>query len=87
MRWGGSSGLGDGARERCRGFLTFISSFSQIVSKRRQQHGPHEQITAPFDPAELKRILHCPRCRLRMETHPYFGGGNAVVDTCERCGG
>ena len=21
-----------------------------------------------------------------MEAHPYFGGGNAVVDTCERCG-
>jgi Zn-finger nucleic acid-binding protein len=21
-----------------------------------------------------------------MDTHPYFGGGNAVVDTCERCG-
>jgi Zn-finger nucleic acid-binding protein len=21
-----------------------------------------------------------------MDAHPYFGGGNAVVDTCERCG-
>ena len=21
-----------------------------------------------------------------MEAHPYFGGGNAVVDTCEHCG-
>jgi hypothetical protein len=20
-----------------------------------------------------------------MEAHPYFGGGNAVVDTCDRC--
>jgi hypothetical protein len=20
-----------------------------------------------------------------MEAHPYFAGGNAVVDTCERC--
>ncbi len=72
--------------DRCRGFLTLTPIFGSIVGKRRQHHGSHEQITEPFDPDELKRALHCPRCRQRMETHPYFGGGNAVVDTCERCG-
>jgi Zn-finger nucleic acid-binding protein len=71
---------------RCRGFLTGTTTFGLIVNKRRQHHGPHEQILEPFDPAELKRGLCCPSCKLRMETHPYFGGGNAVVDTCERCG-
>jgi Zn-finger nucleic acid-binding protein len=71
--------------ERCRGFLTATPLFGQIVTRRRALHGPHEQILEPFDPAELKRVLMCPGCRQRMEAHPYFGGGNAVVDTCERC--
>jgi Zn-finger nucleic acid-binding protein len=70
---------------RCRGFLTLIPTFGNIVGKRRSHHSPNEQQPAPFDPVELKRGLKCPKCRLRMEAHPYFGGGNAVVDTCERC--
>jgi Zn-finger nucleic acid-binding protein len=69
----------------CRGFLTKVGVFGQIVTKRRSRHGANEQRPEPFDPAELKRVLHCPACRRRMEAHPYFGGGNAVVDTCERC--
>lgn len=71
--------------ERCRGFLTFLSNFGVIVAKRRATHGPHEQRFDPFDPAELKRVIHCPICKTKMDTHPYMGGGNTVVDTCERC--
>jgi Zn-finger nucleic acid-binding protein len=70
---------------KCRGFLTFIPLFGMIVNKRRSLHSPNEQQAAPFDPTELKRGLKCPECHKRMESHPYFGGGNAVVDTCERC--
>ena len=25
------------------------------------------------------------RCHKPMDTHPYYGGGNAVIDTCPRC--
>ena len=57
----------------------------RIVSERRKRHGAHERVTEPFDPADLRRTLECPGCRKRMEPHPYFGGGNAVVDTCDRC--
>ncbi len=71
---------------QCRGFLAEIDVFSVIVTERRAHHGPHEKRTEPFDPAELKRVLTCPNCQQRMDTHPYFGGGNAVVDTCEDCG-
>jgi Zn-finger nucleic acid-binding protein len=70
----------------CRGFLAEIDTFAVIVTKRRAFHGPNEKHTDPFDPAELKRVLTCPNCHQRMDTHPYFGGGNAVVDTCEPCG-
>jgi Zn-finger nucleic acid-binding protein len=71
--------------DRCRGFLTATATFGRIVTLRRQRHGPHEQVTEPFDPADLRRGLSCPACHRRMEAHPYFGGGNAVVDTCDRC--
>jgi Zn-finger nucleic acid-binding protein len=70
----------------CCGFLAEIDTFAAIVTKRRALHGPHENRTDPFDPAELQRVLTCPNCQQRMDTHPYFGGGNAVVDTCEGCG-
>jgi Zn-finger nucleic acid-binding protein len=71
---------------QCRGFLAKNDTFAVIVTKRRALHGPHEQRTDPFDAAALGRVLTCPSCQQRMETHPYFGGGNAVVDTCEGCG-
>jgi Zn-finger nucleic acid-binding protein len=71
---------------RCRGFMAPLGAFGRIVNKRRALHGPHEQVLAPFDPEELKRVLACPLCDRKMETHPYFGGGNAVVNTCGHCG-
>src|SRR5262249_48896111 len=70
---------------RCRGLLAEIETFGVIVTKRRSLYGPHENRTDPFDPGELKRALTCPNCQRRMDTHPYFGGGNAVVDTCNCC--
>ena len=71
---------------QCCGFLAETDTFAVIVTKRRALHGPHENRTDPFDPAQLRRALACPNCQRRMDTHPYFGGGNAVVDTCEGCG-
>lgn len=69
---------------RCRGFLTGNASFSNVVRERRLKRpagiNPHG-----FDPTELKRVIDCPRCEKRMDTHPYYGGGRVVVDTCPRC--
>lgn len=69
----------------CRGFLAALDAFGRIVTKRRANHGPHERVATPFDPAELERRCLCPVCSRRMEAHPFGGGGNAVVDTCGRC--
>jgi Zn-finger nucleic acid-binding protein len=71
--------------DRCRGFLTPLDAFSRIVSKRRVRHPSPENNAEPFDPLDLERVLTCPNCQQHMEAHPYFGGGNAVVDTCESC--
>jgi hypothetical protein len=71
--------------DKCRGFLTPMRTFGMIVTKRRAFHGPNEEQFNPIDPAEIKRVLKCPSCQRRMDAHPYAGGGNAVVDTCETC--
>jgi Zn-finger nucleic acid-binding protein len=72
--------------DRCRGFLTPIPAFARAVARRRARRGPEDPHPGPFDPAELRRELHCPNCSGRMDAHPYAGGGSAVVDACEACG-
>jgi Zn-finger nucleic acid-binding protein len=71
---------------QCRGILVEMESFRVIVTRRRSLHGSAERCTEPFDPTELQRVLTCPRCHLPMDAHPYFGGGNVIVDSCEPCG-
>jgi Zn-finger nucleic acid-binding protein len=33
----------------------------------------------------LARSLMCPLCAGDMSTHPYYGPGSVVIDTCETC--
>jgi Zn-finger nucleic acid-binding protein len=69
----------------CRGFLSSLEVFAQIVRERRARHSPDGMVKTPIDPKELARRRPCPQCHKKMEAHPYFGGGTAVVDTCEPC--
>jgi len=69
----------------CQGFLATNADFGEIVPKKRNQFSDQPTIPRSFDPKELQRRLKCPQCRKMMDTHPYGGGGNAVVDTCDRC--
>lgn len=68
----------------CRGVLMSNGTFGQVVRLKRADARPVGE-PLPFDPAELNRPLACPKCRERMDTHPYHAGGNAVIDTCFRC--
>ncbi len=70
---------------RCEAFLADMETLPAIVTKRRSRPSAEEKSTAPFDAADLTRVLRCPQCKQPMDTHPYFGGGNVVVSTCERC--
>lgn len=71
--------------DQCRGFATTMGSFGRIVNKRRTKHSPQEKVCDPFDPEELQHGVKCPGCQKEMDRHPYYGGGNAVVDTCDLC--
>jgi LSD1 subclass zinc finger protein len=67
-----------------RGLLVPMDWFEALVEKMRTLHTERE-IPSPIDEAELQRKVMCPRCHKRMDTHYYFGGGHAVMSTCEQC--
>ncbi len=67
-----------------RGLLVLMDWFEPLVEKMRGLHAERE-IPGPVDEAELERKIMCPKCHQRMDTHYYFGGGHAVMSTCERC--
>jgi Zn-finger nucleic acid-binding protein len=66
----------------CRGVLSQRQAFIEIL-KRRRSNQPDDR--RPLDPEELKRQVQCPLCQQQMETHPYYGPGHLVIDTCGRC--
>lgn len=70
---------------RCRGALLTNDDFGALIRIRRKlrRTPPHEP--EPIDPQELQRDVHCPGCGAAMDTHPYYGPGAVVVDTCPRC--
>jgi hypothetical protein len=64
--------------------------FQQTVFARLVQHlramkpGPGV-LPEPMDPRQLNVRRLCPTCEGFMETHPYGGPGNAVMDSCASC--
>lgn len=69
----------------CRGVLMPRQRFAHVVHERRAwASGAPEQPT-PIDPREFDRHVFCPSCSAAMSTHPYFGPGSVVIDTCEPC--
>ena len=71
----------------CFGVLIRHADFSGIVQERQARRAGMEPAEPrPIDPESLKREIQCPSCSQRMETHPYYGPGNIVVDTCSECG-
>src|SRR5690606_29577317 len=45
----------------------------------------HPRPPQPLDRTQLARRVHCPRCGRPMDTHPYLGPGNIIIDTCDLC--
>lgn len=71
----------------CFGVLIRHADFAGIVQERQARRAGMEPAEPrPIDPKSLKRQINCPSCSRRMETHPYYGPGNIVVDTCSECG-
>ena len=71
--------------ERCRGMLLPMSVFVALVKDFRTQLGAPSIVQRPADPRDLQRQLNCPCCHERMDTHPYCGPGNVIIDSCSKC--
>ena len=71
--------------ERCRGVLLPRAQFAEAVQKRRWWARTPPAPPVALDRRELERSIKCPGCSQAMATHPYYGPGNVVLDTCSRC--
>ena len=69
----------------CRGILAGRDAFSTIVRFLRAQASGEPDPVRPLNRHHLEREIACPYCGQRMDTHPYYGPGNVVVDNCGRC--
>jgi Zn-finger nucleic acid-binding protein len=69
----------------CRGALMPRPTFADVVYARRTWATGRPETPLPLDPEELQRAVKCPACAARMSTHPYYGPGNVIMDSCDSC--
>jgi Zn-finger nucleic acid-binding protein len=70
---------------KCRGVLLPRQTFAGVIAKRRAWATSPPAEPVPLDPEDLRRVLRCPRCGGRFDTHPNYGPGNVVIDNCVPC--
>lgn len=71
--------------QKCRGILLTRDDFVESLSTRRAWASTAPKAQQPMDPEDLQRKVLCPLCRQPMETHPYYGPGTFVIDSCVPC--
>lgn len=71
--------------EKCRGMLIEMEVFLAVVQNLRSRHLTSADGAQPPDWRDLDRRIQCPQCKKTMDTHPYMGPGNVIIDTCEHC--
>lgn len=69
----------------CSGILLERESFMSAAWGRRSVYQGAEETPLPIRSEELRERRSCPRCQQVMDCHPYYGPGNAVIDSCHRC--
>lgn len=69
---------------QCRGLLTPMEIVFDLIEELRSGVD-RPAVQTPGDRDEMKRVLQCPKCNRRMDTHFYAGPGNVVVDACDQC--
>jgi Zn-finger nucleic acid-binding protein len=68
----------------CKGLLFHMEILPELIEQRRSTVD-RPAVQTPSDRGDLKRVIQCPNCNRRMDTHFYAGPGNVVVDTCDNC--
>jgi Zn-finger nucleic acid-binding protein len=68
----------------CRGMLIPMQVFPHIIETLEF---PKDATLLELSPgsSDLLREIYCPHCSQRMDTHPYRGAGDAIIDSCATC--
>jgi Zn-finger nucleic acid-binding protein len=69
----------------CRGMLIGMDLFVGLIQDLRSSRDTPAATLPPPDRKDLQRRIHCPQCGKVMDTHPYGGPGNVIIDDCESC--
>lgn len=69
----------------CGGVLIPMGDLVPLTDELRASRNAPAYVGRPPDPKSLDRHIQCPECHQTMDTHPYYGPGNVVIDTCESC--
>ena len=70
--------------KHCNGMLISMSVLEPLIENLREK-STETDIPSPPDPADLRRIVDCPKCHRHTDVHFYLGGGGAILATCENC--
>jgi Zn-finger nucleic acid-binding protein len=69
----------------CHGILIGMDDFVSLVESLREHRGRAASFLSPRVETESGQELRCPLCQGAMDHHPYGGGGNVMVYSCENC--
>ena len=70
---------------RCHGMLIGMDVFMAVIEDMRSRRDATGDAAKQPDWKDLDRKLNCPKCGRQMDTHPYYGPGNVIIDDCENC--
>jgi len=71
--------------QRCRGILMPQQAFAVAIRVLRATATDPPMAPPPMNRQDLHRRIECPHCGRTMDTHPYAGPGNIVIDNCPHC--
>jgi hypothetical protein len=65
--------------------LIGMDNFIAIVHNLRARHEIEVEAAHQPDWSEMDHRIKRPQCGQEMDTHPYGGGGNVIIEDCEHC--
>jgi Zn-finger nucleic acid-binding protein len=69
----------------CQGFVVDSATFGALIENLRAEYCGPDDRPVPMNPADLELSILCPACFSPMYTHPYYGPGNEIINSCSGC--
>jgi Zn-finger nucleic acid-binding protein len=61
------------------------ASCGRLINEFRAEYQGADETPPLLDHSQMDVRTKCPACHDPMEVHPYYGPGNAVIDSCMHC--